>query len=99
MASWLDVVLYAVAALFLAELVGAAVRRWRNVIVLDRHLRHQIQIWPLRIAAAFGFLAAVALRRGHGAGRPDGWVDAVAAVCLVLSLAMVLLSWNLARKG
>ncbi len=98
MATWLDVLAYAAAALVLAELTAAAVRRWRSVIVLDPALRRQLCVWPLRIVAVFGVLTAVAIRAAHAAGYHPGWIDAVTAGCLALSLGMLLASWNLARR-
>lgn len=98
MSLWLSILFVVVGTLLIAELVGAAVRRWRAVIVLDPQTRHQLRAWPLRIVAMFSAAAAVVLRGVYPAGRPDVMVRAITTACLLISLVLVVVSWRLARR-
>jgi hypothetical protein len=62
---WLSILFVAVGTLLIGELIGAALRRWRSVIVLDSQTRHQLRAWPLRIVAMFSAAAVVVLRGNH----------------------------------
>jgi hypothetical protein len=85
--------------LILWELFTGVLAPRRHIIVLDPWWRIQLKAWPLRMLALLSAAVAGIVQKGYGSSRPNLLVDGITAACLLLSLALVVLLWRLARTG
>ena len=94
---WLALLLIAVAAVLICEVIAALKPPHPTLDLADRETRALRGVWRCRLLAGLAVIISWAQHGAYHPGSP-GWVaDAVSGFFVVGAVVLVLVSWRLAR--